>query len=80
MKENRYLAIGKVLGVIVGGLTFVGAYIYCIANYGFLFGLGLGWLPSGIFAVIVGVGTWLLWGPLLALILLLIALMIFNFK
>ena len=40
----------------------IAAYIYCIATYGFLFGLGLGWLPSGILAAIVGGLTVFLWG------------------
>jgi hypothetical protein len=39
---------------IVGGLTFIISYIYCIAEYGFLFGFGLGWLPSMFLAAIVG--------------------------
>ena len=33
-------------------LVFVGCWIYCIASYGFLLGVGLGWLPSGIVATI----------------------------
>jgi hypothetical protein len=40
--------------VIVGGITFVLAWIYCMATYGFLFGFGLGWLPAAILGVIVG--------------------------
>ena len=43
-------------------LLFIGAWIYCIAAYGFLLGVGLGWLAAGIFAYVVS----LLW-PLLAL-------------
>jgi len=35
-------------------ITFIGSWIYCIATYGFLFGVGLGWLPSLIVAVIAG--------------------------
>jgi hypothetical protein len=27
-------------------LIFVGTWIYCIDSYGFLLGVGLGWLPS----------------------------------
>lgn len=30
--------------------VFIGSWIYCIAHYGFLFGVGLGWLPSIIVA------------------------------
>lgn len=36
----------KITAVII----FIGSWIYCIANYGFLFGVGLGWLPSLIVA------------------------------
>jgi hypothetical protein len=43
-------------------LVFLGCWIYCIDTYGFLFGVGLGWLPSGIVATIAAV----LW-PLLVL-------------
>ncbi len=61
--KRSYLETGVVLGWITGLLTFIAAYIYCIATYGFLFGLGLGWLPSGILAAIVGGLTVFLWGP-----------------
>ncbi len=66
--KKGYLEIGFVLGWIAGILTFIAAYIYCIASYGFLLGLGLGWLPSGIFAVIVGFLTVFLWGPALVVL------------
>lgn len=42
-------------------LTFIVSWIYCIAAYGFLLGVGLGWLPSIIVAIIAAA----LW-PLLA--------------
>lgn len=32
-------------------LFFLSAWLYCIVHYGFLFGLGLGWLPSIILAL-----------------------------
>jgi hypothetical protein len=66
-----YIAIGYVLGAVAGVITFVGAYIYCIATYGFLFGLGLGWLPSGILAAIIGWAVVFLWGPAIVIGLLL---------
>ena len=34
-------------------LIFVGCWIYCMASYGFLIGVGIGWLPSIITAAIV---------------------------
>jgi hypothetical protein len=45
-----YLGISKGLGAIVGVLTFVACWIYCISEYGFLLGVGLGWLPAMICA------------------------------
>jgi hypothetical protein len=36
--------------IVSGAIIFVGCWIYCIATYGFLLGVGLGWLPSMIVA------------------------------
>lgn len=47
---------------LTGFLVFVGSWIYCIAHYGYLLGVGLGWLPSLIVACLAGA----LW-PLIAL-------------
>jgi hypothetical protein len=60
---------------ITAGITFIGTWIYCIAAYGFLFGVGLGWLPSLIVAFIAGA----LW-PLIALAIAIIVLLIYLFK
>jgi hypothetical protein len=38
-------------------LIFLPCYIYCIGAYGFLWGLGFGWLPSAIVTAVV-------WWPL----------------
>jgi len=57
---------------LTGIVTFIGCWIYCIATYGFLFGVGLGWLPSAICAVIAAV----LW-PLIALAVAMLAYFIF---
>ena len=35
----EYLNAGRILGWIAGALTFIAAYIYCTATYGFLLGL-----------------------------------------
>lgn len=59
--------------MVTAAITFIVSYIYCIATYGFLFGVGLGWLPSLIVAAVAGA----IW-PLLVLILL-IAIMAFVF-
>ena len=58
---------------ITAFITFIGSWIYCIATYGFLLGVGLGWLPSIIVAVIAGA----LW-PLIALAIAVIAFLIFK--
>ena len=57
--DNAVYAIGA---LITGGITFIGSWIYCVYEYGYLLGVGLGWLPSIIVAVIVGA----LW-PLIAI-------------
>ena len=59
---ERYFAIGRALGWIVGFCLFVGLWIYCIGTYGFLFGVGLGWLPSAITAAIARFLVIPLWG------------------
>jgi hypothetical protein len=46
---SRYVTIGWLFAVP----TFIGSWIYCIAAYGFLLGVGLGWLPSAICAVVM---------------------------
>ena len=58
---------------ITAFITFIGSWIYCIATYGFLLGVGLGWLPSIIVAVIAGA-----LGPLIALAIVVIAFFIFK--
>lgn len=54
-------------------LVFVGSWILCIANYGFLFGVGLGWLPSIIVASLAAV----LW-PLIVVGIALIAALVLG--
>jgi hypothetical protein len=56
-----YAAIGVPLGIGAAVLTFIGAWIYCVLTYGFLFGLGLGWLPAIFLAAMVGGATFLFW-------------------
>lgn len=68
--DSEWYGIGFVITAII---TFIGSWIYCIATYGFLLGVGLGWLPSIFVAVIAGV----LW-PLIALAIAAIAVLIFK--
>ena len=53
------------LSAIIALATFVTAWVYCTIHYGFLFGFGLGWLPAGMLAAIVGALSWLV-SPLAA--------------
>jgi hypothetical protein len=39
------------IALILAGTAFVGSWLYCVVAYGFLFGVGLGWLPSAIVSV-----------------------------
>lgn len=41
------------LSVIAWVCIFVGSWIWCIVNYGFLLGVGLGWLPAAITATVL---------------------------
>ena len=54
------------LTLLIGGIVFIIAWVYCIATYGFLFGVGLGWLPAMIVATLAGFA----WPALLPLALL----------
>ena len=53
-------------------IVFIGTWIYAIAAYGFLLGVGLGWLPAAITATIAA----FVW-PLIALAIVVIIGMIF---
>lgn len=51
--KRFYKGLGKFYaeaGLVIGGLVFLGAWLYCSITYGFLLGFGLGWLPSAILA------------------------------
>jgi len=60
------------IAFIVGGLAFLGTWIYAIVTYGFFFGVGLGWIP----ALGIGVVAGALW-PLIALAILGIIVLFF---
>lgn len=76
MSGETYLFVGGIFGVLIGLATFLGAYIYCISTYGFLFGFGLGWIPSGILAFIIGHVVRFIW-PLLVAFVIWITWMVF---
>ena len=48
-QENYYAG-----ALLTGIITFIASWIYCIVKYGFLLGVGLGWLPAIITAVVIG--------------------------
>lgn len=62
MSGERYLSIGAMLGGLSGVVTFIGGWIYCMSQYGFLLGFGLGWLPSAMLAALVAAAVTYLWG------------------
>ncbi len=45
-----YLIGGYVLGLLAGVAAFIASWWYCIATYGFLIGVSVGWFPAGIVA------------------------------
>jgi len=57
-------SVYRIGGYITGVITFIVCWIYAIASWGFLLGVGLGWIPSLFIAVIAR----FIW-PLLALVL-----------
>jgi hypothetical protein len=70
LTRNGVLDVGgALLGIIAALVTFVAAWAYCTIHYGFLFGFGLGWLPAGMLAAIVGAVSWFV-SPLAAALLL----------
>ena len=58
---NEPSDMDKLSGNLTGFVTFICAWIYCMATYGFLFGFGLGWLPAAILGVMVFFGMAYLW-------------------
>ena len=54
----------EIISSIIAFVVFVGSWIYCINEYGYLFGVGLGWLPS----IIVATLAYWLWLPALIII------------
>jgi hypothetical protein len=39
------------ISVLFSVIVFLISWVYCIFEYGFLFGFGLGWLPSALLAL-----------------------------
>lgn len=62
MTRDDYFRYGTWAALGAAGLTFIGAWIYCIATYGFLIGVSLGWIPSAICAAISAAIFYYGWG------------------
>jgi hypothetical protein len=52
--HNPVGTIYGIVGVILGFITFVACWIYSVQEWGFLLGVGLGWIPSFFVAIIAG--------------------------
>ena len=61
MDKGGYVLLSTGIAWVASVVTFFGCWIYCISTYGFLLGVGLGWLPSGIVAAIVFPIAWAAW-------------------
>ena len=68
MNGKRWYWVGYWISFV---LIFLGCWVCCIASYGFLLGVGLGWLPSGIAAGVLS----FLWPLMLIGIAIIIALL-----
>lgn len=67
MPTDRTLEeFGTGLGVLAGIVGFLGAWGYCWAEYGFLWGFGFGWVPAILAGLLAAVLVRWLW-PLAAL-------------
>jgi hypothetical protein len=76
--DALYDGLGSFIGVIAGFATFVASWIYCVGEYGFLWGFGFGWVPSAMLAVVVGWVTRFIWGIGLILLVLGLISLIFG--
>ena len=55
MTDNEYWFFSFVFATASALMAFGFSWTYCIAHYGFLIGVGSGWVP----ALIVGLCTWI---------------------
>lgn len=62
MTRDDYFRYGTWAAMGAAGLTFIAAWIYCIATYGFLVGVSLGWIPAAICAGIASAIFYYGWG------------------
>jgi hypothetical protein len=50
--KKIYNELSTSISLLFSVIIFLISWIYCIFEYGFLFGFGLGWLPSALLALI----------------------------
>jgi hypothetical protein len=54
-RADGNLSAGYLLGVcLFGGLSGIATWLYAIAKWGFLLGVGFGWIPAAVVAFVVG--------------------------
>jgi len=63
--RTTYTDLGWIFAALTGPATLLAVWIYCAVTYGFFLGIGLGWIPALILALLVAVATIFLW-PLAA--------------
>ena len=66
-----YLRVGGAAGGLLGVVAFVVVWALCIANFGLVFGVALGWIPGVVLALPVSIVVRLAWAPILIAIALL---------
>lgn len=67
MTWDAYVARGWRVAPWIALITFLACWYYAFSQYGFLLGVGLGWFPAALVAIVAGLFTVYLWGPALAL-------------
>jgi hypothetical protein len=67
-----YLRVGSAVGGVLGVAVFVAAWALCIANFGLVFGVALGWIPAVVMALPVSIVVKPGWGLLLLAIVLML--------
>jgi hypothetical protein len=62
-----YMVVGGGVGGVLGVLVFLATWIYCVARFGLVFGIALGWIPGAIVGVVLSLLVTWLWLPLVLL-------------
>ena len=62
------MVVGRGAGGVLGVLAFIATWIYCIREFGLVFGGALGWVPAAIVGMVLSVVVAWLWLPLVLLV------------